>query len=69
MTWGETASDNVKSNGQRDNKVAARALTSIELFDVSSLTRRLFTHKLIFTRSIFVFTLYTPRFKFISRRG
>jgi len=22
MTWGETASDNLKFNGQRDNKVA-----------------------------------------------
>ena len=28
LTWEETASDNVKSNGQRDKKVAARALTS-----------------------------------------
>jgi hypothetical protein len=35
MTSGETASDNLNFNGRLDKKVAARALTSIELFDAT----------------------------------
>ncbi len=35
MTWGETAKRKLGFNGQHEKKVAARALTSIELFAVS----------------------------------
>jgi len=42
MTWGETASVNVRDNGRRSKQSRCFALTSIDLLDASSsLARRL----------------------------
>ena len=70
MTWGETASVNVRDNGRRSKQSRCFALTSIDLLGVSpSLARRLPSHKFDFTRSVLVFKRAILPFGFFSRNA